>query len=364
MSVNAFYDAYSGVQNALGDPRGDARKREQEDMRNAMLQRQMQMKEFEFGQKEQEAQRAEQQRQLEARRKANRARIIGESLYPNQQPQQADPILPSVLNQLSEQVPQGQAAPASPMTGGAPIEQAQGQAFVDPATGREGASYTATAMSRGPMLTEDEILELEARDAYKNGDFDYFDDRITLRRQRMTKEEKKGRELLANAASEVSKIQTHEGRVAAVKQFMQAYNINPEDTKIDDYFNNPQGLMQELGMAIRMGAPEKSAETNIEVLAYERKQQLEKEYGPLIEVDGGDKIYLVDGNNKVVDTIVKGISPDAALQAKTSRENSIRSASRPVVQFDPSMFGEGGDIGGQEIPPPPPGFVVQGQVRR
>jgi hypothetical protein len=240
-------------------------------MKNAMLQRQMQMKEFEFGQTQAEAARAERQRQLEATRKANRARIIGESLYPNRQPQQADPILPSVLNQLSEQAPQMQAAPASPMTGGAPmtsgapIEQAQGQAFTDPATGREGASYTATAMSRGPMLTEDEILELEARDAYKNGDFDYFDDRITLRRQKMTEEEKKGRQQIAVAAGPIMRLPTHEARVLAVKQAMQSLGIPADQTRIDDFFNDPQGLMLELQLAESLGAPEDRLKENIRV---------------------------------------------------------------------------------------------------
>jgi len=246
MSVNAFYDAYGATQNALGDPRGDAERRRQQEMQNAMQQRQMQMREFQFGQEQAEAQRAERERQMEARRKANRARIIGGSLYPNQQPQQA--------------------APAAPMTGGAPLNQeVQGQSFVDDATGKEGSSYTATAMSRGPMLTEDEILELEARDAYQRGDFDYFDDRITLRRQKMTEEEKRGRQQIAVAVGPIIRLPTHEARVLAVKQAMQSLGIPADQTRIDDFFNDPQGLMFELQLVESLGAPEDRLKENIRV---------------------------------------------------------------------------------------------------
>jgi hypothetical protein len=252
MSVNAFYNAFNATQNALGDPRGDAERRKQQEMQNAMAQRQMQMREFEFGQKEQEAQRAEQARQMEARRKANRARIIGESLYPNQQPEQATPAAPMTGG--------------VPMTGGAPLNQAvQGQSFVDDATGKEGASYTATAMSRGPMLTEDEILELEARDAFQSGDFDYFDDRINLRRQKMTEEEKRGRQQIALAAGPIIRLPTHEARVLAVKQAMQSLGISADETRIDDFFNDPQGLMLELQLAEGLGAPEDRLKENIRV---------------------------------------------------------------------------------------------------
>jgi hypothetical protein len=327
MSVNAFYDAYGATQNALGDPRGDARKREQEDMKNAMLQRQMQMKEFEFGQTQAEAQRAERQRQLEAARKANRARIIGESLYQNRQPQQADPILPSVLNQLSEQAPQMQAAPASPMTGGAPmtsgapIEQAQGQAFTDPATGKEGASYTATAMSRGPMLTEDEILELEARDAYKNGDFDYFDDRITLRRQKMTEEEKRGRQQIALAAGPIMRLPTHEARVLAVKQAMQSLGVSADETRIDDFFNDPQGLMLELQLAESLGDPENRLKENIRVGG------TFEQFRPLERQDLGNRVGVFDprtgefGSGPSI-----GVSPNTNVTAGVQRRGQDISA--------------------------------------
>jgi hypothetical protein len=84
-------------------------------------------------------------------------------------------------------------------------------------------------------------------------------------------------------------------------------------------------------------------------MSYGRKQRLEKMYGPLIEVDGGDKIYLVDGNNKVVDTIVKGISAETRFKEgaatarnnndnATSAANSRRTANRPI--FDTDMFGD------------------------
>jgi hypothetical protein len=298
----------------------------------------MQMREFQFGQEQQEAQRAEAERQAQMARARAQMQFRGGSMYPNQQPQQA--------------------APVAPMTGGAPIEQEQGQAFVDPATGQEGLSYTATAVQRGPAPTQEEELDFLMRDAYNRGDETGFNQYFDLRRQNMSAEEKAGRQQIAVVAGQILRLPA-EQRGQAVLQALQQFGVDPSTTKIDDYVNNPDQLEQALRFEMVMGSPDKAAEENVRV------QGTFDQFRPLERQDLGNRVGVFDprtGEFQSGPSI--GVSPDAALQARTSRENSIRSASRPVVQFDPTMFGEGGDIGGQEIPPPPPGFVIQGQVRR
>ena len=244
MSVNAFYDAYGATQNALGDPRGDAERRRQQEMQNAMQQRQMQMREFEFGQTQQEAARAEQARQAQMARQRAQMQFRGGSMYPSQQPQQA--------------------APASPMMGGAPIEQVQGQAFVDPATGQEGASYTATAMQRGPAPTQEEELDFLMRDAYNRGDETGFNQYFDQRRQNMSAEEKAGRQQIAVVAGQILRLPADQ-RAQAVMQALQQFGVDPSTTKIDDYINNPAQLEQALRFEMVMGLPDKAAEENIRV---------------------------------------------------------------------------------------------------
>ena len=254
MSINAFFDAYSGVQNALGDPRGDARKRQQEDAKNAMLQREMemkqremQMKEFEFGQTQAEAQRAEAARQLELMRAKNRAGFIKGTMFPNRTPAPA------------------QAAPAAPMTGGAPLNQpVQGQTFIDDATGKEGASYTASAVSRGAMPTEEEILDFVIQDAAERGDDTYLNDRINLRRKNMSAEEKKGREQIAVISGALINLPDDQ-LPGAVMQTLQDLNIDLSATKLDDYINDLPKLRRALRVQIALGNPEEAAKEAVRV---------------------------------------------------------------------------------------------------
>jgi len=274
MSVNAFYDAFNATQNALGDPRGDARKREQENIKNAMLQREMdmkqremQIKEYEFGQTQAEAQRAEAARQAQMARARAQMNFRGGSMYPGQQPQQA--------------------APASPMTGGAPIEQAQGQAFVDPATGQEGLSYTATAVQRGPAPTQEEELDFLMRDAYNRGDETGFNQYFDQRRQTMTAEEKAGRELISNAAGQILRLPV-EQRGQAVMLALQQYGVDPSTTQIDDYIDNPEKLEQSLRFEMIRGAPGKSAEENVRV------QGTFDQFRPLERQDLGNRVGVFD----------------------------------------------------------------------
>ena len=305
MSVNAFYSAYGNTQNALGDPRGDARKREQEDMRNAMLQRQMQMREFEFSQQEQEAQRAEQARQAQMARQRAQMQFRGGSMYPNQQPQQA--------------------APASPMTGGAPIEQVQGQAFVDPATGQEGASYTATAMQRGPTPTQEEELDFLMRDAYNRGDETGFNQYFDQRRQNMSAEEKAGRQQIAVVAGQIAQLPDDQ-LAAAVTQAMQQFGIDPASTKIDDYLGNPAELRRALRLEMALGAPDEAAKANIGVDADLQKQMNEQRFAPVSALNLGNEQLLYGGTGDVVDRFRVGVSPNTTVTAGVQRRGQDISA--------------------------------------
>ena len=298
MSVNAFFDAYSGVQNALGDPRGDAERRRQQEMQNAMQQRQMQMREFEFSQQQQEAQRAEQARQAQMARQRAQMQFRGGSMYPSQQTQQA--------------------APAAPMTGGAPIEaMPQGQAFVDDATGKEGASYTATAMQRGPAPTQEEELDFLMRDAYQRNDVEGFNQYFDLRRQNMSAEEKAGRQQIAVVAGQIARLPDDQ-LAAAVVQAMQQFGIDPATTKIDDYLNNPAELRRALQLEMALGAPDDAAKANIEVDANRQKQMDEQRFAPVQALNLGNQQMLYGGTGNEVGRYNVGVSPNTVANNRTS----------------------------------------------
>ena len=266
MSVNAFYDAYGATQNALGDPRGDAERRRQQEMQNAMQQRQMQMREIQFEQTQAEAQRAEAERQLLAAREGSRAKFIRETMFPNRIPAQAqNQVLSNVQSQLSERPSMAMPMAASaPMTGGAPIEQAQGQAFIDPATGQEGASYTATSARRGPTPTEEEILDFQIQDAADRGDDPFLNDRIDLRRKLMTEQEKKGREQIALVSGALINLPDDQ-LPGAVLQTLQDLNIDLSTTKLDDYVNDPPKLRRALRVQMALGNPDEATKEAVRV---------------------------------------------------------------------------------------------------
>lgn len=305
MSVNAFFDAYSGVQNALGDPRGDAERRRQQEVQNAMQQRQMQMKEFEFSQAQQEAQRAEQARQAQMARQRAQMQFRGGSMYPSQQPQQA--------------------APAAPMTGGAPIEQVQGQTSIDPATGKEIQSYTVSAMQRGPAPTQEEELDFLMRDAYQRNDVEGFNQYFDLRRQTMSAEEKAGRQQIAVVAGQIARLPDDQ-LAAAVVQAMQQFGIDPATTKIDDYLNNPAELRRALQLEMALGSPDEAAKANIGVDADRQKQMDEQRFAPVSALNLGNEQLLYGGTGNVVDRFRVGVSPNTTVTAGVQRRGQDISA--------------------------------------
>jgi hypothetical protein len=372
MSVNAFYDAYGATQNALGDPRGDAERRRQQEMQNAMQQRQMQMREFQFGQEQKEAQRAERERQLLATRGTSRAGFIRDAMFPNRTPAQGNSVLPSVLGQLSEQAPQGQAAPVMPMTGGAPMmggaplnQPTQGEAFIDPATGQEGASYTATAMSRGAMPTEEEILDFEIEDAAARGDDTFLNDRINLRRQRMTEEEKRGREKIALISGALINLPDDQ-LPGAVLQTLQDLNIDLSTTKLDDYVNDPPKLRRALRVQIALGNPDEATKEAVRVTGtYEQ-------YRPPEIKDTGDAFRAIGVMPENAGTTIGApvrinVSPDTIYRerAQTGRSGATNATTLEAARIRKAKDEEGeqgqpGEVGPWTEYQQPP---AQGQPR-
>jgi hypothetical protein len=100
MSVNAFYDAYGATQNALGDPRGDAERRRQQEMQNAMAQQRFDMQRQDF------------ERQAEARRREQETADLqargAQARYGSMFGGQAQPMQPP-------SIPMPQGAQAQPM---------------------------------------------------------------------------------------------------------------------------------------------------------------------------------------------------------------------------------------------------------
>lgn len=311
MSVNAFFDAYSGVQNALGDPRAEAQKRREQELIMQQRQQQVRAGDYDFQRKQEEDQRQAQARQMQEARAKSRFGFVGNSMYPNARPMGGQSFEPNMATQ------------------GRPIVQQQddgkmqGQSFVDPATGREGASYTATAQGRGPMPNGEEEMDYLIRDAYQRNDVKGFNSLIDQRRSTMSKQEKVGRQKLAVAADQISRLQTHEERVDAVKQVMRNLGVSPEDTTIDDYFNNPQALMRELSLVSALGDPGESV-----------KQMTEQQYAPAQALDLGNRKVLYGGQGDTIQNFNVGVNPTQArgqnISAATARRGQNMTDNRAM----------------------------------
>jgi hypothetical protein len=239
----------------------------------------------------------------------------------------------------------------APMMGGAPLNQpTQGEAFIDPATGQEGASYTATAMSRGAMPTEEEILDFEIEDAAARGDDTFLNDRINLRRQRMTEEEKRGREKIALISGALINLPDDQ-LPGAVLQTLQDLNIDLSTTKLDDYVNDPPKLRRALRVQIALGNPDEATKEAVRVTGtYEQ-------YRPPEIKDTGDAfraIGVMPGNaGTTIGAPVRiNVSPDTIYRERAQTRRATSGGSG------------GGVVSSGPIPPPPPGFVIQRQGRR
>jgi hypothetical protein len=317
MSINAFFDAYSGIQNALGDPRAEEQKRREQELIMQQRQQQMQASGYALQQQQQEDQRKAREMQMQQRRAQSRFGFVGGSMYPNARPAQPQPAPMG-----------GQSFEPNMATQGRPIMQqgdapVQGQSFVDPMSGKEGASYTATAQGRGPMPDGQEELDFLLRDAYDNNDVDGFNALIDQRRSAMSEQEKIGGQKLAIAANQISQLQTHEERVEAVKQVMRNLGVSPDDTTIDDYFNNPQALMRELNLVSALGDPGESV-----------KQMTEQQYAPAQALDLGNRKVLYGGQGDTIQNFNVGVNPTQArgqnISAATARRGQNMTDARAM----------------------------------
>jgi hypothetical protein len=328
MSVNAFYNAFNSTQNALGDPRGDARKREQEDMRNAMLQRQMQMREFEFGQQEQEAQRAEQQRQLLAARARREweARNYGGNRQPATGASPVPPPMPAAGPQMDAQA---QAAPMTPMNvEGAPV---QPQApVIDPATGREIDQVTVTGTQPMARMDQGDYRKRLLKLALDADDIEEANRIHSEIQAGMSEQERMGRQQLAAAAGRIIELRTHEQRVRAAQAAMEQYNIDPAETQIDDYFNDPEMLVLALSNVLDDGSIEDAIKGNLAVNKFRREQMAEQEFAPASALNLGNEQLLYGGTGDVVGRFGVGVSPNTTVTAGVQRRGQNMTDNRAI----------------------------------
>lgn len=302
MSLNAFYSAYGNTQNALGDPRGDARKREQEDMRNAMLQTQ-----FDQQQAVLKAQQAEEARIAAA----NRARFNFRTQRGYGQPQA--PQMPAQ--------PQMQAMPSA--QGGAPIEP-QGP-VVDPVSGREVDQVTVTGVAPVPMPNQEDELTFLLRDAYTRGDEKTFNELFDAKRQSMSAEELAGRQQIAAIAGQILQLPT-EQRGQAVMQALQRLGVDPQEVAIDDFVDDPVRLEQSLRFEMMIGSPQEAMKENLSVAGNRQKQMDEQRFAPVSALNLGNEQLLYGGTGDVVDRFRVGVSPNTVVTAGVQRRGQDISA--------------------------------------
>jgi hypothetical protein len=304
MSVNAFLQAYGGVQNALGDPRGDEQRFQQQEAQNAMVQARFQQ--------EQQAARA-------AAEAARRKQALGGALanyragqmYPGMERAQ----MPQPQRPMPNQgAPMGQAQPMqAPM--GQPQAMPMQQLQFDP-QGRPMDVVEVKGIRQGPMPEQSDELGYMMRYAYENGDLEAFNELFDQKRQTMTDEEKRGTQVLAGQAAQILNMPP-EQRGQAVMSAIQQLGIDPSKVQIDDYLNDPVRLEQELRLTVMMGAPDDAAKGGVTVVNDALKQRNEQLYEPAKALNLGGKQMLYNGAGQSLGSYDVTTSPDAELGARS-----------------------------------------------
>ena len=251
---DAFFNAFANTQNAINAPLDRRRRTEQEDRENAFRSQEMQMRQAQFKAQQQEAQREAAQRARAQQWQGVQSNFIGQQMYGARPASQ--PPMAGMTQMQPQQAPQGQMQPM-----GAPDGN---QTIVDPATGREGTLATVTGMQRGPMPTQEEMMDGLMRQAWEGGFEDQFLELVQQRQARMSEEEKQGRAVIASAAGQILNLPPDQ-RGQAVMQALQQFGVDPADTKLDDYVNDPARLESALRFEMAMGNPAEAGKENIRV---------------------------------------------------------------------------------------------------
>jgi hypothetical protein len=246
---------------------------------------------------------------------------------------------------------QGQGAAMTPMAvGGAPIvPQAP---VIDPASGREIDQVTVTGTPRMQRMDEGSYKQRLLKAAIEAGDIPEANRIHSEIQMGMSEKERMGRQQLASEASRIIELPTHEQRARAALAAMEQYNIPPEETKIDDYINDPEMLVFALGNILDGGSLQDALKGNLAVNKFRREQMAEQEFAPVSALNLGNEQLLYGGTGDVVGRFGVGVSPDTIYRERAQTRRA------------PAGGSGGGAVSSGPIPPPPPGFVIQGQGRR
>jgi hypothetical protein len=319
MSVNAFYGGFQNAQDALNAPRVNALNMERAALGNEQMRAQA-----DAARQQQEA--ARQQQMLTQQREQAAFRIRGEAMGLGGQRR---PMGGQISQGPSMMQPGAQQAPAALQGAQRPRQE------IDPVTGQQIEVVQVTGSRLQPRLQmQDPQRELDAliRDAFHRGDAAQFNELIGQSRSMMTAEEQRGRQMIAIAAADVLRMDSHERRVAAVQQFMAENNIDPADTNLDDYFQNPEALENQLRIEMAKGNPSEAADAAISVNADRQREVDQQRFAPVQRFDLGNRQTAVRGDGSVANEFSVGVSPNAALNAQVARAGQANQAQIAQMQ--------------------------------
>jgi hypothetical protein len=192
--------------------------------------------------------------------------------------------------------------------------------------GRQIDTVTVTGTPPMPRMDQSNFNKTRLRLALDAGDLDEANRIHGEMQMGMSEQERMGRQQLASAAGRIIELPTHEQRVQAAQMAMEQYNIAPEETNIDDYFNNPEMLVFALGNILDGGSLQDAIKGNLAVNKFRREQMAEQEFAPVSALNLGNEQLLYGGTGDVVGRFGVGVSPNTNVTAGVQRRGQDISA--------------------------------------
>jgi hypothetical protein len=176
-----------------------------------------------------------------------------------------------------------------------------------------------------------------------------------------------GRQQLASEAGRIIELGTHEQRAQAALAAMEKYNIDPDESQIDDYLNDPEMLVFALSNILDGGSFQDAVKGNQAVNKFRREQMAEQEFAPAQFLNLGGRTVAAGGRGQELGSFARSVDPDTVYRerAQTRRSSATNATTLEAARIRKAKDEEGeqgqpGEVGPWTQYQQPP---AQGQPR-